>query len=57
MNISLLTIARRNYCRPDIPRSTQRHNVLTWSRSVHLLGSKWLLAAPVKVKKLETPHA
>lgn len=57
MNTSLLTIARRNYYRPGIPRSTQRHNVLTWARSVHMLGSKWLLAKPVKIRKLEVPHA
>jgi hypothetical protein len=51
MNITLLSIARRNYCRPGIPLSTQRHNVRAWARSVHLLGSKWLLATPIHITK------
>lgn len=47
MNITLLSIARRNYCRPYIPTSTQRHNIRAWARSVHRLGDKWLLAHPI----------
>jgi hypothetical protein len=57
MNIKLLSIARRHFCRPDIPLSTQRHNILAWARSVHQLGSKWLLAETRTLKKLETPNA
>lgn len=57
MNIKLLSIARRHFCRPYIPVATQRHNILQWARSVHKLGSKWLLAETRTLKKLEAPHA
>ena len=51
MNITLLSIARRNYCRPGIPLSTQRHNIRAWARAVHKLGDKWLLANPIKTAR------
>ena len=54
MNTSLLAMARRNYCRPGIPTSTQRHNILAWARSVHRLGSKWLLAKPINCTKQQS---
>jgi len=44
MKTKLLSIARRNYCRPYIPMSLQRHNILAYARSVHRLGDRWLLA-------------
>lgn len=47
MKTKLLSIARRNFCRPYIPVSTQRHNIRAWARSVHQLGSKWLLAETI----------
>ena len=51
MKTKLLSIARRNFCRPYIPVSTQRHNVRAWARSVHQLGSKWLLAETIHLNK------
>ena len=44
MKTKMLSIARQHFCRPYIPRSTQRHNIRAWVRSVRTLGDKWLLA-------------
>lgn len=44
MNTKLLRIARKHFVRDYIPRSTQRHNIRAWVRSLRLLGNKWLLA-------------
>ena len=57
MNIKLLSIARRNFCCPGVPLSTQRHNIRAWARSVRLLGSKWLLATPINCTKKESANA
>lgn len=50
MNTTLLSIARRNFCRDYIPRSTQRHNIRAWVRSLRALGDKWLLAHTINCK-------
>lgn len=47
MNATMLRIARRNFCRDYIPRSTQRHNIRAWVRSLRFLGRNWLLAEQV----------
>lgn len=57
MNTKLLSIARRNFCRPYIPTSTQRHNIRAWARSVHRLGSKWLLAETLTFTTKENSNA
>lgn len=57
MNTKLLSIARRNFCRPYIPTSTQRHNIRAWARSVHRLGSKWLLAETLTFTNKENSNA
>jgi len=47
MNITLLRQARQLFlsydASPDVIRTYQRK----WARSVHQLGSKWLLANPI----------
>lgn len=48
MNSSMLRIARKHFMREYIPRSTQRHNMRAWVRSLRLLGDKWLLAQKVQ---------
>jgi len=50
MNTTLLSIARRNFCRDYIPLSTQRHNMRAWVRSLRILGDKWLLAQHLNCK-------
>lgn len=47
MNSTMLRLARRNFCRDNIPRSTQRHNMRAWVRSLRFLGDKWLLAKTI----------
>lgn len=48
MNVTHLRRARRLFDRPDVPRSTVRHNMRAWTRAVRLLGPQWLLAQPVE---------
>lgn len=43
MNTIRLTQARRLFDRDYLPRSTVRHNIRQWARSVRLLGSAWLV--------------
>lgn len=50
MNSSMLRIARKHFCRDYIPRSTQRHNMRAWVRSLRVLGNKWLLAESITIK-------
>jgi hypothetical protein len=51
MNTKLLSMARRSFCHATVPVSTQRHNIRAWARSLRFLGSKWLLATPIKVQR------
>lgn len=48
MKTNLLARVRKTYNNPDVPRSTNRHNQRAWVRSVRFLGSRWLLAQPIK---------
>jgi hypothetical protein len=57
MKTKLLSIARRNYCRPYIPSSTQRHNILAYARAVHRLGDRWLLAYSIDCTTKENANA
>lgn len=50
MNSSMLRLARKNFVRDYIPRSTQRHNIRAWVRSLRILGDKWLLAQHINCK-------
>ena len=43
---SLLRHARGLFDVPGVPASTQRHNRKQWTRSVSMLGDKWVLAVP-----------
>ena len=47
MNTNMLTRARRHFCSDFVPQSVNRRYMRAWVRSVRLLGSKWLLAAPI----------
>lgn len=51
MNTRILSMARRHYVRPEVPRSTQRHNITQWARAVRYLGQRWLIAQPVELNK------
>lgn len=42
MNTRLLSTARRLFVHQDVPRSTARHNMRAWVRSVRRLGPRWL---------------
>lgn len=55
MNTKMLTTARRLWCVGHADRATQRANMRKWVRSVRLLGSRWIMAAPEP--KLATPMA
>ena len=57
MKTKLLALARRNFCRPYIPLSTQRHNIRAWARAVHRLGDKWLLAQTINSTTKENANA
>jgi len=46
MNTTRLRQARRLFMHEHVPRSTARHNMRTWVRSVRRLGSAWILANP-----------
>jgi len=46
MNTTRLQQARRLFFCRDVPTSTARHNARQWARSLRMLGSRWLLAAP-----------
>lgn len=39
---SMLRMARRLFDHPGVPRSTVRHNIRAWVRSVRRLGAQWL---------------
>lgn len=51
MKTAHLARVRRMFFRRDIPVSTSRHNALAWTRSVRMLGDKWLLAKPINLKE------
>jgi hypothetical protein len=42
MNITRLSQARRLFVHDLADRSTARHNIRQWVRSVRILGSSWL---------------
>lgn len=44
MNTKLLTLGRRLWSSPTVPREMNRRNLLAWARAVHRLGDKWQLA-------------
>lgn len=50
MNTKMLKLARHHFDRPEIPRSTVRHNCRAWARSIRQLGAKWLLAEHLERK-------
>jgi len=47
MNISLLRHARRLFQTYDAPPAVIRSYQRKWARSVHQLGTNWLLAQPI----------
>ena len=47
MNRQLVRKARQLWDVPGVPAEINRANRRKWIRSVHQLGSKWLLATPV----------
>ena len=51
MNTAILKHVRSLFVREMVPKSTARHNMRQWVRSVRMLGDKHLLA--VKVPKKE----
>lgn len=48
MNRQLVRKARQLWNVPDVPVEINRANKRKWIRSVQSLGSKWLLATPVR---------
>ena len=44
LDVTRLKQARRLFCHPLAPRHTQRHNIRQWTKSLRLLGDRWLLA-------------
>lgn len=48
MNIARLRQARRLFDIEGVPRSTVRHNIRGWARSIRFLGNNWLLAQRVE---------
>jgi len=53
MDIKMLIKAKQLFNTDAAPAYINRHNQRQWARSIKLLGSKWILASPVK--KLEKP--
>ena len=51
MNTAILKHVRSLFVREMVPKSTARHNMRQWVRSVRMLGDKHLLA--IKVPKKE----
>lgn len=47
MKTKMLSMARRLYNVPYMPREINRANQLKWARSVKMLGDNWLLAKQV----------
>lgn len=50
MKTNMLSLVRKHFDRPDVPRSVVRHNCRAWVRSLRHLGPKWLLAIPMEKK-------
>lgn len=48
MNTTYLTMARRLFDRPDVPRTVVRHNMRSWVASLRYLGPNWLALRPVQ---------
>ena len=46
--IALARRAVRLFGTDYVPLRTNKHNRRMWLRSVHFLGDRWLLAAPMK---------
>ena len=44
LDVTRLKQARRLFCNDFTPRHTQRHNIRQWTKSLRLLGDRWLLA-------------
>ena len=51
MNTTLLSKARRLFIRPDVPRSTARHNVREWARAMRKVGGNYLCHKPLDFRK------
>lgn len=51
MNTTRLIQARRLFFVDGAPRSTCRHNIRQWVRSVRMLGDKWLMAKKVPMNQ------
>ena len=51
MNTHHLRRVRRMFNSEYVSRSTNRHNMRAWVRSVRMLGNSWLLAQPVTLKR------
>ena len=49
MNTTRLRQVRALYRNDLAPRSTVRHNIRAWTRSVRMLGSQWLYAQPIRL--------
>ena len=48
MKTTYLTMARRLFDQPGVPRTTVRHNMRAWVASVRYLGPQWLALRPVQ---------
>lgn len=44
MNIKMLTLCRKLWSSPDVPRELNRINARKWVKAVRRLGDRWLLA-------------
>lgn len=52
MKTRMLKMARRLWAAPEVPEHLARHNMRAWTRSIKVLGDRWLLA---KHMPRETP--
>jgi hypothetical protein len=50
MKLSQVKRAYKLFAHPNTEKSTIRHNVKAWLKSVNLLGDKWILASQVQRK-------
>lgn len=48
MNIKMLTLCRKLWSSPDVPREMNRINARKWVKAVRRLGDRWLLAQYVE---------
>jgi hypothetical protein len=51
MNIKLLSRVRKHFCCDTVTREANRRLQRKWVASVRFLGSNWLLAKPMELRK------